>query len=99
MVVRIDHHAKTIQAQHRGHLFTLPEPKRLGIAHLSNERDDGIGLLRRGTAMRANRLAPLLLALPLAQLAAASVAAHPAGFGCLWPINNLPENPALSRYH
>jgi len=37
--------------------------------------------------------------LPVVALAATPAAAHPAGFGCLWPINNLPENPALSRYH
>jgi hypothetical protein len=49
--------------------------------------------------MRAARTAALMLALPLAALAATSAAARPAGFGCLWPINNLAENPAHSYYH
>jgi hypothetical protein len=49
--------------------------------------------------MRALRLGLSTLALPLLALAASPAAAHPAGFGCLWPINNLAENQRLSRYH
>lgn len=30
---------------------------------------------------------------------AAPAAARPAGFGCVWPIDNLPELPTRSRYY
>lgn len=44
------------------------------------------------------------LGAPLAGVIAAMVgspasAAHPGGFGCLWPVNNLPEDTARSRYY
>jgi len=46
--------------------------------------------------MRALRLTLAVLA-----LAASATAAHayPAGFGCLWPLNNLAETPGKSRYY
>jgi hypothetical protein len=46
--------------------------------------------------MRAASFA--VLALPLA-LAATPAAATPAGFGCLWPLNNLAINPDRSRFY
>jgi hypothetical protein len=35
----------------------------------------------------------------VAPAAAAPALARPAGFGCVWPIDNLPEQPGVSRYY
>jgi hypothetical protein len=45
--------------------------------------------------MRAIRLTLAVLFLAASATAAS---AYPAGFGCLWPLNNLPETPGKSRY-
>jgi hypothetical protein len=58
-------------------------------------------MLARTSASRALAMRWLGAALAgmIAALAASPAAAHPGGFGCLWPVNNLPEDAARSRYY
>jgi hypothetical protein len=49
--------------------------------------------------MRALRLIAAVFALSLPSGVAAPGSYDPGGFGCLWPINNLFEDTALSRYY
>lgn len=48
--------------------------------------------------MRLHRRVLLTLGLPIL-LAPAMAAATPAGFGCLWPLNNLAIKPDKSRFY
>jgi hypothetical protein len=48
--------------------------------------------------MRLKRRVLLMLGLPIL-LAPAMAAATPAGFGCLWPLNNLAIKPDQSRFY